>query len=299
MALTYYDDNGGAGDKEFATTSSWSTGSVPTGANPAVLTDDRTPNNLNGGTQTAALPDDFWILNFSGSVGGSGDHLIFDTVGGGDSMNLKIEGATGTEYWIDINDTDTIADARIDVPRNGRTEVNLGGTGDYTKIYLVRGRTNLIGSGADYADVWISRVAGLNDVFLEVQNVTQLAQIRQDSGRVESACNWGTGMTLWEMTAGTALMTGQQDITELNLKGGTFRWDGATTGTPTITNAYIRSGKLDLRQSANERTIDNIYIWPQGLVDARGVKDLMTMPNIVMVGSGGRILGMEPTDTIG
>ena len=106
-------------------------------------------------------------------------------------------------------------------------------------------------------------------------------------------------MTLWEMTAGKAIMTGQQDIVELNLKGGTFFWNAATTGTPTITDVFVKSGKLDLRQSANERTITNTWIWPQGLVDVRGVEDLLTMPNITMVGSGGRILGKVPTDTIG
>ena len=282
MANTYYDDNAGGGNKEWGTATEWSTGSIPTGANPAILTNDRTSNDINGGTQTAAFPDDLWILNYSGSVGASGDHLIFDSVGGGDLMNLKIEGATGTGYWIDVNDTDTIADARVEVPRNGRTTVNLGGTGNWTKIYLVRGRTNLIGPGADYADVWISKVAGLNDVFLEVQAATQLAQIRQDSGTVESSCNWGTAMTLWEMTGGKATMTGQQDITELNVKGGTYVWNAATSGTPTITDAYIRSGKLDLRQSANERIITNTYIWPQGLVDVRGVEDLLTMTNIII-----------------
>ncbi len=296
MANTYYT---GGGDLEWGTADQWSTAAIPTGANPAILTDNRSSNNMNGGTQTAAFPNDFWIKNYSGSVGVTGDHLIFDSVGGGDSMNLKIEGATGDEYWIDVNDTDDIADCRVDVPRNGRTVVNLGGTGDWTKIYLLRGHTKLIGSGADYADVWVSSVAGLNDVLLEVQAVTQLAQIRQDSGRVESACNWGTALTLWEMTNGTALMTGQQDITELNLKGGRFSWDGASSGSPTITNAYVRRGaKLDLRHSSHERTITNTYIWPGGEADVRGVADLVTMTNIIMVGLGGRILGKVPTDTI-
>ncbi len=296
MALTYYE---GGGDLEFGNAALWSTASVPTAANPAILTDNRSSNNMNGGTQTAAFPDDLWIKNYSGSVGVTGDHLIFDSVGGNDSMNLKIEGATGDEYWIDVNDTDDIADCRVDVPRNGRTVVNLGGDGDWTKIYLLRGHTKLIGSGADYAEVLISSISGLNDVLLEVQAVTQLAKIRQASGRVESACNWATALTLWEMTNGTALMTGQQDITELNLKGARFRWDAASSGSPTITDAYVHRGaKLELSRSSHERTITNTYIYPGGEVDVRGVADLVTMTNIIMVGLGGRILGKVPTDTI-
>ncbi len=47
------------------------------------------------------------------------------------------------------------------------------------------------------------------------------------------------------------------------------------------------------------RAIRPVENGPQGVVDARGRKDLLTMTNIIMVGLGGRILGMEPTDTIG
>ena len=123
MAQTFFDNAAGAGNQLYSTNTNWDTNSVPKGANPAILTDDRTATSMLGETITTAFADEMTITNYSGDIGTTGTHLVFDSAGGGDSMTLKIERASGT-IFIDVNTDDTLSDLRI----NATGQTNIAGS---------------------------------------------------------------------------------------------------------------------------------------------------------------------------
>lgn len=282
MAQTFYDNDGGGGDQKYSTTGSWSTGSVPTGDNPAILTDDRTATSMLGETITSAFADDMIVSNYSGDIGTTGSHLIFDSAGGGDSMTLKIERASGTIY-IDVNTNDTLSDLRI----NATGITNIGGSGAFTKAYLIRGRTNLGMSGV-LGDLFISHSTTARDVICDIGTAPDLTNVYQGGGRVTCATSQATAM--WHQHGGTNQYTGTGTVAEYHLYGGHLRIDGATAGT-IFTKLYIHGGVVDMTKTGTLRTIADCWIWPGGVLDIRHVEDFVTFTNSPTVFGSGSIKG--------
>lgn len=289
MAQTFYDNDGGGGTQLYSTTGSWSTGSVPTGGNPAILTDDRTATSMLGETVTTAFADEMIITNYSGDIGTSGTHLIFDSAGGNDLMTLQIARASGTIY-IDVNTNDTLLDLRI----NSTGITNIAGSGAFTAAYLVRGNINLGMSGV-LANLYIAHSTTPQDVICDINSSPDLTNVRQGGGTVTNAVT--NAIAEWTQDGGMHWYTGSGTITDYFLHGGHFRFDGATSST-TITNLFVYGGVCDMSKSGALRTITNTVIWPGAIVDIRHVEDLVTFSNNPVVLGNGQLLGQQNVTAI-
>lgn len=284
MANNFYNNNGGGGDKKYSTTNSWADGTVPTGAEAAYLTDDRTASDMLGETVTTAFADDLIISNYSGNIGETGSHLIFDSSGGSDSMTLKIERASGV-IFLDVNTSDTVSDMRI----NATGVTNIAGSGAFTKTFLVRGRINLGMSGV-LGDLHIGQSTTPRDVICDISTAPDLTNVYQNEGRVTNQTSQGTAF--WLQRGGTHQYTGTGTIVDYHLTAGHFRFDGATAGT-IITNLFVHSGVCDLTKTGTARTITNCIVYPGAIVDIRHVEDVVTFTNTPVVIGSGEIKGQQ------
>ncbi|MCH8851609.1 MAG: hypothetical protein IID41_03040 [Planctomycetes bacterium] len=296
MALTFYDDNAGGGDKKWTTSSSWSDDNVPLDTFEAILTDVRTSNAMLGETVTSATwPDKILITAYSGNIGDSGTHLVFDDAAGSETLDeLRIERATGKIYldFIQSAGSNTVIDTHVNVTGTASDQVNLGGAAAYTNIHLLRGRTNL-GMTGTVSDLFVAHSTTSRDVFCNIASGATITNIRQGGGVIVSAStNNMTG--IWVQSGGGTQLTGSATIDDYFIHAGNLRIDGSGS-LLTITNLYIYGGIVDLTQTGNLRALTNVFVWPGGTLDLRHVETMITNTKIVTFGSA-RVLGnKQPT----
>lgn len=282
MAQTFYQ---GTGDKKWSTAALWSTAAVPVSGDDAILTDVRTTDEIIGETVTeATFPDNILITKFSGNIGTTGAHLIFDDAAGSETLDsLKIEDATG-KIFIDVIQgagSNTITETRVNVPGQATDQVNLGGAAAWTAVHLIRGRTNL-GMSGTVADLWIAHSTTPRDVFCNIEPGATITNIRNESGRVVNSST--NAVTFWMQRGGSSIYQGGNTITDLYVMGGTFRFDGSTVAS-TVTNLYVYGGTVTFTQTGHLRTATNVFIMPGGTVDMRHVESLVTTVKIEAYGS--------------
>lgn len=296
MADTFWDNNAGGGDNTWTTNTQWDTAAVPVAGDNAIITDVRSSANINGETVTeATFPDNIWFTKYSGNVGTSGAHLIFDDAAGAETLDeLRIESCSG-KFYIDFIEgvgNNIVTDTHINVPGQASDQINLGGAADFTNVHLLRGRTNL-GMSGTIADLWVAHSTTPRDVHADISSATTITNVRQGGGRITSAS--ANNVTLWMQQGGMTQLTGSGTIADYYVNDGRLRVDGSGT-VLIITDLFVKSGNVDFTQTGNVRTATNVYVWPGAVVDFRGVENLVSTTKIVQYGNG-RILGKQPTLT--
>lgn len=290
MANDFFND--GSTDQLYSTPGNWSNGTVPTLTDNAILEGGRTQNSMLGETITIDFDGLIFHVksNYTGDVGETGTHLAWDNAVAKALAKIELYG-TG-KYWIDLAADATCDECNINADGVQTTDhVNLGGAGIWTLVNVLKGLVNFNATNAGAVEVRTGWSRHPNDAIVVFGSSARVTTIDQNGGRITNAMT--NNITTWDVNAGSARVTGAAGtITNLNVNGGTFRWD-PSGGTPVITTLKVRRGGImDLSKSGDERTITNAVVFPGGILDVHGVEDQVTFTNRpVQVGQQATILG--------
>lgn len=261
---------------DWSTAASWSSGSKPVSNDDAVVPNTLAANVTMAGDETAVDLDLLVVhRGFVNTFGTSAAPLKFS------ADLIKVFGSSGFYFTGTDVSTDEI---RLQMPTN-TTPVELGNadTGDFTRIICQRGlitlKANILFSASGMVEVgWMNDAVGDVRVILAAAADT-LPNLRMNGGRVMS----DAVITLAHICGGTLTQDTVAVTTAYVYSGGILQLNGS--GTVATTVVVYDGGTLDLLQTALQKTITTLYLFPGAKVlwdtnDVGATPGLHTITNL-------------------
>ena len=291
MANNYWTNGGG--DNLWSTDANWSVATAPVAADTAIFTGKRSNANVTGETITVDVPGNVYVMpDYTGTIGSTGTPLKFDFNGAKTIATMNIEGSG--KYYFSTDTTDNaITDLKVAIPSKASDACEIGGL--VTNLYLIKGRCTLTSEFKSAASGIIEvsyQTSPANDSYL-----TASASADLNSNSATIVVNGGTCI-LSATTLASCTLRAQGGFTQVTdgeidyiyIQGATVQYDAPGHKIDEMVEVF-KGGRLDLTKSGEERTVDACRIHAGGVIDTRGVIDVITFTaDPVLIGMGASFL---------
>jgi len=261
---------------DWSTAENWSSGAIPVSTDDTVVPNTLAANVTMSGDESAVALDLLHVhRGFTNTFGTSASPLQFS------SEFTKVFGSSG--FYMEGTDV-TSEEIRLQMPANN-TPVELGNAdaGDFTRIICNRGlvtlKANILFSAAGMVEVgWMTDRNGDVRVVLAAGADT-LPNLRMNGGRMTSDAI----ITLAHLCAGTLTQDTAAITTVYVYDGARLELNGS--GTVATTVVVYGGGTLDLLQTALQKTVTTLYLFPGAKViwdtnDVGATPGLHTISNL-------------------